>query len=189
MRDWAYVVYEFFVHLRLSTGLLFSMSVVSTWVSHLVLDFSDKTIPCWYPMSWCWVYLGCVGLRWKIPFINRDTNQYSPSWRTPGLSTIALIALRCVPIALWLSPNSYNVCKKLNTWLTVGWWGLSCRLLQKSSHRRTGVFYYHCVLTPSMMLWWSGQHQVRVPLLRGAGQNCCYQTEPISDWVLMVCSW
>ena len=101
------------------------------------------------------VYLGCRGLRWKIPFINRDTNQRSPSWGTPGISTIALIALRCVPIALWLSPNSYNVCKNSSTWLTVGWWGLSCRLLQKSSHRRTGVLYADCVLTlhDALMIW------------------------------------
>ena len=60
------------------------------------------------------MYLGCRGLRWNIPFINRETNQ----WETPGISTIALIALRYVPIALWLSPNSYNVCKKSRTWLT-----------------------------------------------------------------------
>ena len=101
------------------------------------------------------VYLGCRSLRWKIPFINRDTNQCSPSWGTPGISTIAIIALQCVPIALWLSPNSYNVCKKSSTWLTVGWWGLSCRLLQKSSHRRTGVLYADCVLTlhDALMIW------------------------------------
>ena len=101
------------------------------------------------------VYLGCGGLRWKIPFINQDTNQCSPSWGTPGISTIALIALRCVPIALWLSPNSYNVCKKSRNGLRVGWWGLSCRLLQKSSHRRTGVLYADCVLTlhDALMIW------------------------------------
>ena len=145
-----YIVYEFFVDLRLSTGLLFSMSVALTWVSHLVLDFSDKTIPC---------------------------------LETPGISTIALIALWCVPIALWLSPNSYNVCKKSRTWLTVGWWGLRCRLLQKSSHRRTGVLYADCVLTLHK-IWWSGRRQVTVPLLGGAWQNCCYQTELIPDWAL-----
>ena len=101
------------------------------------------------------MYLGCGGLRWKIPFINQDTNQCSPSWGTPGISTIALIALRCVPIALWLSPNSYNVCKKSRNGLRVGWWGLSCRLLQKSSHRRTGVLYADCVLTvhDALMIW------------------------------------
>ena len=101
------------------------------------------------------VYLGCRSLRWKIPFINRDTNQCSPSLGTPGISTIALIELQCVPIALWLSPNSYNVCKKLRTWLTVGWWGLSCCLLRKSSHRRTGVLYVDCVLTlqDALMIW------------------------------------
>ena len=101
------------------------------------------------------MYLGCGGLRWKIPFINRDTNQCSPSWGTPGISTIALIALRCVPIALWLSPNSYNLCNKSRTWLTFGWWGLSCRLLQKSSHRRTGALYADCVLNPHdvPMIW------------------------------------
>ena len=109
-----YIVYEFFVDLRLSTGLLFSMSVALTWVSHLVLDFSDKTIPC---------------------------------LETPGISTIALIALWCVPIALWFTPNLYNVCKKSSTWHIVGWWGLSCHLLQKSSHCYTGVLYADCVLT------------------------------------------
>ena len=101
------------------------------------------------------MYLGCGSLRWKFPFINWDTNQSSPSWGTAGISTIALIALQCVPIALWLSPNSYNVCKKSRTWLTVGWWGLSCRLLQKFSHRRTGVLYADCVLTlhDALMIW------------------------------------
>ena len=98
------------------------------------------------------MYLGCEGLRWKIPLINGDNNQCSSSWGTPGISTIAL---RCVPIALWLSPNSYNVCKKSRTWLTVGWWGLSCRLLQKSSRRRTGVLPADCVLTlhDALMIW------------------------------------
>ena len=56
--------------------------------------------------------LGCGGLRWKILFINPDTNQCSPSWGTPGISTIILIALQCVPIALWLILNLYYVCKK-----------------------------------------------------------------------------
>ena len=84
------------------------------------------------------MYLGCRGLRWKIPFINQETNQ----WETPGgISTIALIALwYVVPIALWLSPNSYNVCarnQELDLY-TVGWWRLSCSLLQKSSHCCTG---------------------------------------------------
>ena len=70
--------------------------------------------------------------------------------------TIALIALWRVPIALWLSPNSYNVFKKSSTWLTIGWWGLSCCLLQKSSHCcRTGVLYADCVLTlhDALMIW------------------------------------
>ena len=102
------------------------------------------------------VYLGCGGLRWEIPFINRDTNQCSPNWGTPGISTVALIAIRCVPIGLWLSSNSCNVCKKSRTWLTVGWWRLSCRLLQKSSsYRRTGLLYTEWVLTlhDSLMIW------------------------------------
>ena len=56
---------------------------------------------------------------------------------------------------MWLSPNSWNVCKKSRTWLTIGWWWLSCRLLQKSSHRRTGVLYADCVLTlhDALMIW------------------------------------
>ena len=70
-----------------------------------------------------------------------------PSWRTAGISGVALIAAQCVPIALWLSPNSNSVRKKSRNWLTVGWWGLSCRLLQKSSHGRTGLFYADCLLT------------------------------------------
>ena len=105
--------------------------------------------------SHVFMYLGCESLRWKIPFINRGTNQCSPSLGTPGISTIALIVLQFVPIALCLSPNSYNVFKKLRTWLTVGWWGLSCRLLRKSSHRRTSVSYADCVLTlhDALMIW------------------------------------
>ena len=38
------------------------------------------------------------------------------------------------------------------------------------------------VCWPSMMLWWSGRHQVTVPLLGGARQNCCYQTELSWCW-------
>ena len=106
-------------------------------------------------MSWCMVYLSCGGFRWKIRFINQDTKQCSPRWGTPGISTIGVIALRCVPIALQLNPNSYNVCTKSRTWFRVGWWGLSCRLLQKSSHRCTGVLYADCVLTLHnvLMIW------------------------------------
>ena len=101
------------------------------------------------------MYLGCEGLRWKISYINWDTNQCSPSWGTPGISTIALIALRFVPIALQLSPDSCNMCKKSRTWLIVGSWGLSCHMLQKSSHRHTGVLHADCVLTlhDALMFW------------------------------------
>ena len=82
-------------------------------------------------------------------------------WKTLSIcsvwiSTNALIALwQCVPVALWLSPNSSNACKKSSTWLTVDWWELSCHLLQKSSHRRTGVLYADCVLTlhDALMIW------------------------------------
>ena len=40
-------------------------------------------------------------------------------------------------------------------WLTVGCWGLSCRLLQNSSHCLTDVLYANCVLTlyDALMIW------------------------------------
>ena len=62
-------------------------------------------------------------------------------------------AVRSVPIALWLSPNSYNVCKKSRNWLTVGWWGLSYRLYCRSP---AIVALLCCMMTvcwPSIMLW------------------------------------
>ena len=40
-------------------------------------------------------------------------------------------------------------------WLTVGRWGLRCRLLQKFSHRLTGILYDDRVLTlhDALMIW------------------------------------
>ena len=91
------------------------------------------------------LHLSWGGVKWKISFINRDTNQFSLSFVTTVTSTIRLIILQWVSIALWLlSIGSCNDGTKSKIWITVGWLGLTCFLLQHSNQPCTDVIYSLC---------------------------------------------